>query len=437
MSNANIFSGLLLVFLLLISGWLTAVETAFIRMRRSRIEVMLKSHNEQGDVSEILAGVLGDRLRFLSPLFLLQTGVRIASVIVALFLIPDHFGNGAIGAALAAFIVLFFVVTEAWPNGWVLRRPEEAALRLAKNARLVERIAPLRWMAFLLMMLVERLMPRAAVRISSEDESVVSEEELLAVADHALASHAIDEDEHDMIESVIAFGDTLVREVMVPRPDMVVLGSEAKVEDAVALAVATGHSRLPVMSSDIDNLAGAIHAKDLLRCFETGGPQRASLTDFVRPLRYVPETKAADELLREMQVGRFQLVVVVDEHGATAGLVTMEDLLEEMVGEIIDEFDHEGPLVQHLAGGGLRVQGQMPVDELNDLLEGSLPEGEWETVGGLVFDALGHVPEVNEHIEIGQRIFTVEEVVGRRIMSLCVTEVAPVKISLPEVANDE
>ena len=167
MSNANIFSGLLLVFLLLISGWLTAVETAFIRMRRSRIEVMLKSRNEQGDVSEILAGVLGDRLRFLSPLFLLQTGVRIASVIVALFLIPDHFGNGAIGAALAAFIVLFFVVTEAWPKGWVLRRPEEAALRLAKNARLVERIAPLRWMAFLLMMLVERLMPRAAVRISS------------------------------------------------------------------------------------------------------------------------------------------------------------------------------------------------------------------------------------------------------------------------------
>ena len=437
MNNTALFSGLLLVVLLLVSGWLTAVETAFIRMRRSRLAVILKTRSEQDDVAEILAGVLEDRLRFLGPLFLFQTGVRVTSVVLALFLIPDHFGNGATGAVMAAFVVFFFVITEAWPKGWVLRRPEEAALRLAKKARLVERIVPLRWLAYLLMLIVERLTPRTAVRVSEEDESTVSEEELLAVAAHALASHAIDEDEHDMIESVIAFGDTLVREVMVPRPDMVVLGSEATVEDAVAVAVATGHSRLPVMLSDIDDLAGAIHAKDLLRCFETGGPQRSSLTDFVRPLRYVPETKAADELLREMQVGRFQLVVVVDEHGATAGLLTMEDLLEEMVGEIIDEFDREGPLVQHLAGGGLRVQGQMPVDELNDLLTGALPEGDWETVGGLVFDALGHVPEVNEQGEIGQWIFTVEEVVGRRIMSLRVNEIASVNISRPEVANHE
>jgi len=145
------------------------------------------------------------------------------------------------------------------------------------------------------------------------------------------------------------------------------------------------------------------------------GRDEEPIGSLARSPRFVPETKQADDLLREMQAGRFHLAIVVDEYGGTAGLVTMEDLLEEVVGEIVDEFDEEEPLSQPVAGGGIRVHGRMPIDELDELLGDSLPVGDWDTVGGLIFDALGHVPVVGEAVVVAGRRFAVEQVVGRRI----------------------
>ncbi|MEE2767692.1 MAG: hemolysin family protein [Actinomycetota bacterium] len=265
---------------------------------------------------------------------------------------------------------------------------------------------------------VARLLQFVAKRLTAgstqEEELEVSEEELLAVADRALESRSIEVEEHELIESVIAFGDTLVREVMVPRPDIISVGANFTASAAMEVAVLNGFSRVPVSGTGIDDMVGVVHAKDLMEA-QMDSRGEVLVSELARTPLFVPETKNAGELLREMQSNRHHLAVVIDEYGGTAGLVTLEDLLEEVVGEIVDEFDREEPLAQPLSDGGLRVHGRMPVDELNALLGETLPDGDWDTVGGLIFDALGHVPEVGEGVKMAGRHFSVEQVVGRRI----------------------
>ena len=264
--------------------------------------------------------------------------------------------------------------------------------------------------ARLLRLLAERLTPGSV----GGGEPEVSEEELLAVADRALESHAIEVEEHELIGLVIAFGDTLVREVMVPRPDIVSVGADFTATAAMEVAVLNGFSRVPVSGTGVDDMIGVVHAKDLMEA-QMDSRGEVLVEEMARAPLFVPETKNAGELLREMQSNRHHMAVVVDEYGGTAGLVTLEDLLEEVVGEIVDEFDREEPLAQPLLGGGLRVHGRMPVDELNGILGETLPDGDWDTVGGLLFDALGHVPDVGESVDMAGRRFSVEQVVGRRI----------------------
>jgi len=264
--------------------------------------------------------------------------------------------------------------------------------------------------ARLLRLLAERLTPGSG----GGGEPEVSEEELLAVADRALESHSIEVEEHELIGLVIAFGDTLVREVMVPRPDIVSVGANFTAAAAMEVAVLNGYSRVPVSGTGVDDMIGVVHAKDLMEA-QMDSRGEVLVGEMARAPLFVPETKNAGELLREMQSNRHHMAVVVDEYGGTAGLVTLEDLLEEVVGEIVDEFDREEPLAQSLLGGGLRVHGRMPVDELNGLLGETMPDGDWDTVGGLLFDALGHVPDVGESVDMAGRRFSVEQVVGRRI----------------------
>jgi CBS domain containing-hemolysin-like protein len=173
-----------------------------------------------------------------------------------------------------------------------------------------------------------------------------------------------------------------------------------------------GFSRLPVVGDGIDDIVGILMVKDLLG--ERPGGEEL-IGRLMRPAWFVPETKHADELLREMQVGRPHLAVVVDEYGGTAGLVTLEDLVEELVGEIVDEFDKEEPLFEPTDGGGLIVHGRMPVDQLESLIDAELDDGDWDTVGGLIFNTLGHVPEIGESVDNGQIRFGVERMEGRRI----------------------
>ena len=400
----------LVVALTMVSGLLVVVETGILHIRRSRAEVLVERRDDGKGGSGVLPTLLEDRVRSLGVVLLLVMGCRMSAAGVLAVVVADRSGAAWAAAALGVLLVAGFLLVDVLPRTVALRSLDRVVVGSAIVVSRLSMVLPLRWLADGLVSTAERILPRSL----RADVPLVSEEELLAVADRALASDAIDAEEHELIGSVIAFGDRLVREVMVPRLDMGCVGADLTVAEAMAEAARNGYSRIPVSGAGVDDIVGVVHAKDLMRAHLEGRDDRV-VGSVAREPRFVPETKQADDLLREMQAGRFHMAVVVDEYGGTAGLVTMEDLLEEVVGEIVDEFDHEEPLAQPVAGGGIRVHGRMPIDELHELLGEALPVGDWDTVGGLIFDALGHVPEVGEAVVVAGRRFGVEQVVGRRI----------------------
>ena len=242
----------------------------------------------------------------------------------------------------------------------------------------------------------------------------VTESELLAMADVAHADEAIEPEEREYIHSVIEFGDTVVREVMVPRPDMVTLEAASTVTAALEAALAAGFSRLPAHEHNVDDVIGIAYTKDLVRA-EREGHGSEEVRAHVRSAVFVPETKGLTGLLRDMQEKKFHLAIVVDEYGGTAGLVSLEDLIEELIGDIVDEFDREEPAVERRADGSVEVNAAMAVDDADELLGAELPQGAWDTVGGLVLDLAGRVPEEGESVEVDGFRFVVQRVQGHRI----------------------
>ena len=253
----------------------------------------------------------------------------------------------------------------------------------------------------------------------------VTEEEILTMADVAAQEAAIETEERELIHSIFDFGDTLVREVMVPRPDMVAVDADATVDEAIRIAIGAGKSRLPAFNETTDDIVGLVFLKDLVTRSGSGEGNEPVTSDAAALRSTYPESKRIAELLREMQTEKFHMAIVIDEHGGTAGLVTMEDLLEEIVGEITDEYDVDEPGIERLPGGALRVPGRTPIDEVNELLDAELPREEWDTVGGLVFNALGHVPTEGECARVSGLEFCAERMQGRRIVSVRITRLAP------------
>ena len=233
-----------------------------------------------------------------------------------------------------------------------------------------------------------------------------------------------DREEIRLISSVLEFSDAIVREVMVPRTDMVTLSSRLTMREARDQAVGSGFSRIPVTGEGADDIIGLLYAKDLLRLVGEYSPD-TPLPEIIRPVHFVPETKTVRGLLREMQTSQVHMAVAVDEFGGTAGLVTIEDLLEELVGEIVDEYDNEPPMVQTLEDGAYLVDARFAVDDLNRMIGGQLPDEEWDTVGGLVLGLAGRVPNIGESFEYGGARLTSERVQGRRVERVRVQVLEP------------
>jgi CBS domain containing-hemolysin-like protein len=240
----------------------------------------------------------------------------------------------------------------------------------------------------------------------------------------AADEQAIEREERRLIHSIFEFGDLVVREVMLPRPDMVATEADATVDEALQRAIEGGFSRLPAYEETTDHIVGLAYLKDLVKAAHEGRGADA-VRVVLRPAVFVPEQKRVAELLREMQGKQFHMAVVVDEHGGVAGIVTMEDLLEEIVGEITDEYDVETPGLEHLPGGRLRVPGRFSIGDVNEALDVELPDTEWDTVGGLVFNLLGHVPLEGESVRFEGLEFRTERVQGQRIVSVQIARVVP------------
>ena len=346
---------------------------------------------------------------------------RAAWVVATLvgILAVQWFGAWGVVAATVFEIVVIFVFAEAVPKNWAVHHPERAALFSAPIVSAVVRFWPVRMVSGGLIGLANLFIGQRGGYMGA----LVTESELLAMADVAVEGDVIEREERALIHSIIEFGDTVVREVMVPRTDMVTVGADGTVEAALDLALEAGFSRMPTVAQQIDDVVGVAYTKALIRQVRAGKGDEP-VGAHLRATHFVPETKRVADLMREMQSDKFHLAVVVNEYGGTAGLVTLEDLIEELVGEIVDEFDVEETTVEQLADGGLRVSGRVAVDEVNDLLGANLPTGAWDTVAGLVFDLLGHVPVTGESVTSDGLRLTVDGVNGRRIARVSIVPLA-------------
>jgi CBS domain containing-hemolysin-like protein len=249
----------------------------------------------------------------------------------------------------------------------------------------------------------------------------MSEREIRHIVDVAEEEEVIEEQEREMIHSIFELGDTRVREVMVPRPDMTVVDTNHTLQAAMDIAIKQGFSRIPVFENDPDNIVGVLYVKDLFRAMRKGGEGTTQLKEIMREAHFVPETMRVSDLLRDMQQRKVHMAIVADEYGDVAGLVTLEDVLEEIVGEITDEYDVEESRILPVGNDGWRVQAKMPIWEFNELVDAKLPEDEeWQTIGGLVASALAKIPEAGDEVDYQGFRFRVERVQRRRIGTVLV-----------------
>jgi CBS domain containing-hemolysin-like protein len=242
----------------------------------------------------------------------------------------------------------------------------------------------------------------------------VTEEELRLLVSVGEEEGVLEEEETEMIHSIFEFADTTVREVMIPRIDMVTLEADATVDEAVDLALQAGFSRIPVYKESIDDIIGVLYTKDMLKQLREDH-NTLSIKDLVRPAYFVPETKRLDDLLREMQQRRVHMVIVVDEYGSVAGLVTIEDLVEEIVGDIRDEYDHEENLYEQISENEYIFDAKINIDEFNELMDTNLDDTGYETLGGFLYAQLDKIPVVGDTIKFNDLTFTVQTTRGRRI----------------------
>jgi len=351
-------------------------------------------------------------LKFEAFRFLLGWSAKLAPLVLFLAVWPIYSAwSGHATWWSMATVALLLALTELISRSLVGRDPEGALRRLTGLYKVV------------LLLLTPLLIPLAPLFPASvverqEDEDGVTEDEIEAYISVGTQEGILEPGEEDLIQRAIDFGDTLVKSVVTPRIDMVCASVESDLEELTELFLASKHSRIPVYHESVDQIVGILHIRDLLRGLRSA--DRPSVEDLALDPYYVPETKPLNELLKEFQAQRQQVAIVVDEYGGTFGMVTVEDLLEEIVGEIEDEHEVSSPQSEALPDGRWRVDGRLPLETLDELFDVDLEAEPYETVGGLIFGLLGLVPEAGQVVEAHGLVLEVEKVEERRIKSVLV-----------------
>jgi len=369
--------------LIVLAGLLAAAETAISRMSRIRA-FHLQDEGRRG--GRALVRIAENPAQYLNVVLLLVLLVQLGGTTLAAVVAIRHLHQIGEWVATGAMTLLLFVFAEVTPKTFAVQHTDRVAIRLAPViVAITLGVGPF---ARLLIGLANVVLPGKGL----PQGPFVTEQEIRAMAEVASEEEVIEEGEKELIHSIFEFGDTLVREVMVPRPDLVAAPMNSSMRQVLDLVLRHGFSRIPVYRNTLDDIEGVLYAKDLLR---------------------------------EMQVRRVHIALVTDEYGSVAGLVTIEDLLEELVGEIADEYDREEPQIEPVDDNTYRVNGRLSIDELNELLDAKLPHDEWDTVAGLMYGLLGAVPTQGETVTYDNISFMAEKVQGRRIAKVVVRRLPP------------
>ncbi len=415
-----------IIIALILSAFTSAAETALTSVSRIKIKNLV----EEGDkAARRIEHLFTEPNKFLTTILVVNNvAVIVASTLATLLAISisETWGD-LVSTLLIAFIVLIFC--EITPKTAAVQNPERWARVLVNPVRgAVWFLTPVIWLLSKITSFLVRLFGGQVRRHGP----FVTEEELRMLVAVGGEEGVIEEEEREMIHSIFELGDRPVREIMVPRIDMVTLEGEDSLEDAVNLIMQGGQSRIPVYEDTIDNIIGVLYAKDLLHHLRQGNLQ-AKVRDFVRRAYFVPESKKLDDLLHELQHQRIHMAIVVDEYGSVAGLVTIEDLVEEIIGDIQDEYDKEELLYEQISDNEYIIDAKISIEDFNELLDTKLTDQDYDTLGGFVYTQLDKVPSVGDVVTYENLTLTVLSTRGRRITKVKVVRTTDIN----QMAKDQ
>ena len=393
--------------------FLSLAEMSLSRITKQKAQALVEQNAKS---AKMILKLAAEPTRWVNPLLLTVNIFQTVQATLTGVVAGRLFGAAGVIVGVALNVIIFFVLAEAVPKTYGLLHPVRGATITARPVTAIVGFLPLQMMSRWLIKLTNVIVGGKGLAAGP----FISEQEFLGIVEAAAQDSVIEHEERELIESVIEFGDTIVREIMIPRPDIVTINDDLTVSKALDIIVDNQLSRLPVLRADDDDqddLVGVVFAKDLFAA-DRSGRGSESIKNLLHNVEVVPETKLVSDLMRQMQAEKFHLAMVADEYGLLAGLVTLEDCLEELVGEIGDEHDEEDLSVQRQANGDWLVIGVTTINRLNEVLDHEISEDEYDTVGGLVFGLLGHVPEVGEFIVHDKLRFSVEELDGRRIQTV-------------------
>ncbi|MFC7156433.1 hemolysin family protein [Halomarina halobia] len=399
-----------IVLLIALSAFFSSSEIAMFSLASHRVEKLAEDGQPGATTVKQLKE---DPHRLLVTILVGNNLVNIAMSSIATGLLGLYLtGGAAVAVATVAITAIVLLFGESAPKSYAIENTESWALRIARPLKLSE---------YVLLPLVVTFdsLTRAVNRITGGraaiETSYITREEISDIIETGEREGVLDEEEREMLQRTLRFNDTIAKEVMTPRLDMTAIPKDATIEEAIETCIQSGHARIPVYENSLDNVAGVVHIRDLVRDLNYGEVRTLELNDLIQPTLHVPESKNVDELLREMRENRMHMVIVIDEFGTTEGLLTMEDITEEIVGEIL-EGEEEEP-IEFIDEETALVRGEVNIDEVNDALEIELPEGEeFETIAGFIFNRAGRLVEEGEEISYRDVTIRVEQVDNTRIM---------------------
>ncbi|OPY37582.1 MAG: hypothetical protein A4E35_01168 [Methanoregula sp. PtaU1.Bin051] len=394
----------------LLSAFFSSAEVALISITKAKVRTLL---NEKRPGADALARLKESPNKLLTTILIGNNIFNIAAAAIATAIAIQIFGDVGVGIATGVVVIILLVFGEIGPKVYAARVSEHYALAIAR---------PILYLSFLFspaIWVVDCITHSLKIHRHSAEASV-TEEEIKEWIDVGTEEGTIEEEEQDMLYSVLEFGDTTVREIMTPRVDVIIMEDITSFDAAVRLFNDTGFSRIPVYHGKTDNITGVLNVKDVFSAMVSN--RKEAISEIMYDPYFVPESKKIDDLLKELRVRRLQIAIVIDEYSSFAGIVTVEDILEELVGDIQDEFDKEEPEVIKLSEGVYVVDAQMWIEDINEQLGINLPTGEsYETIGGLLIDRIGHIPQhPGEKVEIeeGRVTLVVIQMRGHRIVKV-------------------
>lgn len=412
-TSGDLWMLVVILFLLIGLIFLSLAEMSLSRITKQKAQALV---DQNAKSAKLILKLAAEPTRWVNPLLLTVNIFQTVQATLTGVVAGRLFGAAGVLIGVTLNVIIFFVLAEAVPKTYGLLHPVRGATVTARPVSVIVSFLPLQIMSRGLIRLTNLIVRGEGLAAGP----FISEQEFLGIVEAAAQDSVIEHEERELIESVIEFGDTVVREIMIPRPDIVSINDDLSVTKALDIVVDSQLSRLPVLRADDDDqddLVGAVFAKDLIAA-ERNGRGNESIKNFLHVVQVVPETKLVSDLMREMQADKFHLAMIADEYGLLAGLVTLEDCLEELVGEIGDEHDDDDVSIQRQPNGDFLVAGVTAISRVNEVLEAQISDDEYDTVGGLVFGSLGHVPEIGEFVVEQQWTFRVEQLDGRRIQTV-------------------